>query len=125
MVPFLSIVTPTLQRESLIEACRSIDNQTGDAPWEHVVMVDQEEFNPVLLDRIRHPRRTVAKCPLPHHDGGNTCRRHAWSLTCGQWVAYMDDDNYYADERVFADLLEVLSPLPKIVQMALFPITRL
>lgn len=38
---------------------------------------------------------------------------------------YMDDDNYYADERVFADIAAVLAPLPATVQIALFPINRL
>lgn len=123
--PLLSIITPTLQRESLVAACLSIDSQIGDVTWEHVVMVDQEEFNPDLLARIAHPRRTIAKCPAPHRDGGNTCRRNAWPLTSGQWIAYMDDDNYYADNRVLADACSVLALQPNDIKWALFPITRL
>jgi glycosyltransferase involved in cell wall biosynthesis len=123
-VPVFSIITATLQRDSLLETCRSIDQQTG-VEWEHIVLVDQEEFKPELLDRIRHSRRTIVKCPFPHGNGGNSCRHNGWHLTTGEWVAYMDDDNYYADDRILADLWQAVRPLPEIVKWALFPITRL
>ena len=124
MHPFLSIITPTLQRESLIETCDSIDAQTFPE-WEHIIMVDQEEFDHALLDRLTRPRRKIAKCPIPHRDGGNTCRHNAWPMALGHWVAYMDDDNYYADDQVFADLYGVLAQQPDEIQWALFPILRL
>jgi len=124
MHPFFSIITPSLQRQSLIDTCVSIDRQSC-AEWEHIIMVDQEEFDHVLLDLIAHPRRKIFKCSAPHRDGGNTCRHNAWPMALGSWTYYVDDDNFISDERVFADIYEVLSPLPETVKLALFPINRL
>lgn len=126
---FLSIITPTLQRASLVQTCLSIDTQTGPGcggvPWEHIVMVDQPEFDADLLARIEHPRRVIVHCPVPHRDSGNTCRHNAWHLTSGQWIAYMDDDNYYADDQILFEICYRLALQPSHVKWALFPIDRL
>ncbi len=122
-MPFFSIITPTLQRESLSAACVSVEAQ-GDVEWEHIIMVDQDELNFALLDRIRRPQRIIVKCQSPHRNGGNTCRRNAWSLTTGQWVYYLDDDNLLVSGAL-EEMEKVLTPLPGTVKWALFPIVRM
>jgi glycosyltransferase involved in cell wall biosynthesis len=124
MSKFFSIITPSLLRQSLIRTCESVSSQTCDS-WEHFVICDVEALDQELLKQIEHPQRTIIQCPHPHRDGGNTCRRSAWPLISGEWVFYLDDDNYIADVQVLTDIYAVLSPLPEIVQMGLFPITRL
>ncbi len=112
-----SIITPTLQRESLIKTCESVNGQTYK-DWEHIVMVDCEEMKQSVLDRIEHENRLVVKCPKAHKNYGNTCRHNAWNYATGEYLIYTDDDNWLADERVLEDLSQVTA------DWALFPILR-
>lgn len=116
-----SIISPTLQRQSLIDTCRSVDSQTFK-DWQHIVMVDCEHLREDLLEKIAHPQRLIVKCPVPHRDGGNTCRHNAWELAIGEWCYYLDDDNRLADDNVLVDIDSALMPNPA---WAVFPITRL
>lgn len=111
-----TIITPTVQRESLLKTCESVTNQTC-TEWQHIVMVDCEVGLPIL-SAITHPQRLIVKCPKAHHNGGNTCRHTAWELAQGEYVYYLDDDNFLADERVLEDLKIVTTP------WSLFPILR-
>lgn len=106
-----SIITPTLVRPSLRRLCDSISAQTAE-DWEHIVMIDVPLIvNPVkraLVESIpKDPRRKFIRCGTPHKDFGNTCRWNAWEKTSGDYILYLDDDDYYADERVFETLNEV------------------
>ena len=92
MKPFISIITPTVQRESLLRCCASIDEQTF-SNWQHVLMVDCENYDAILVD-VEHPKRIIAKCDRPHRNSGNTCRHNAWELATGDYVFYVDDDNF-------------------------------
>ena len=111
-----TIITPTILRDSLIRCCESVDRQTS-TDWQHLVMVDTEISNDVL-PRIHHPQRTIIRCERPHDNWGHTCRNRAWTLAKGDYLYYLDDDNYLADERVLKDLDHVISP------WALLPILR-
>lgn len=120
--PFFTLITPTLQRESLVQCCTSISDQTCKS-WQHVVMVDCAELNIPLLRSIEHPQRRIFKCPVPHINGGNTCRHNAWAKAVGKWCYFVDDDNFLADNRVLEDIAEVLAYVAD--QWAIFPIERL
>jgi len=117
-----TIITPSLQRESLIETCRSVDAQ--EVEWEHLVILDCEEYKPSILQRISHPQRFIMKCPMPHRDGGNTCRHDAYKYVTGDYVIYLDDDNTLADFRVLADISFALESA-QTPAWAIFPINRL
>lgn len=79
-------------------------------------------INPVkrgLVESItKDPRRKFIRCGTPHKDFGNTCRWNAWEKASGDYVLYLDDDDYYADNRVLETLNEVTTP------WAIFPCTR-
>lgn len=118
----LSIITPTLVRPTLKRLCESIDAQTN-TDWEHIVMVDV----PLVFDKIKrdtvesltkHPRRKFVRCGQKHDDYGNTCRWNAFAKASGDYIIYLDDDDYLADERVFETLATVTAP------WAIFPIMR-
>lgn len=109
-----SIITPTILRPSLIRLCQSIDHQTC-TDWEHIIMVDWGEA-PDILAQITHPARSIHHCPFPHRNFGNTCRHNAHPLSKGDYLYYLDDDNYLADDRALERLLAVTA------QLALFPI---
>jgi glycosyltransferase involved in cell wall biosynthesis len=118
-----SVITPTLQRQSLIECCRSVDIQDG-AEIQHIVMVDCEHLREDLLEKIARPNRLIVKCERPHQNGGNSCRHNAWKLATGEYIFYLDDDNTLADFRVFADIAFALHQA-NMPAWALFPINRL
>lgn len=115
-MPRYTIITPTVLRTTLVKTCESVESQTF-TDWQHIVMVDREPTYE-LIWLTAHPQRIVIACDKPHHNGGNTCRHNAWELATGDYVYYLDDDNYLADERVLEDLQIVTMP------WALFPILR-
>lgn len=121
MNPFFSVITPTLQRDSLVATCESINSQSFSS-WEHIIQLDQETVDESLFCKIDHPKRFVYQCDSPHRNGGNTCRSLALKHALGSWVLFCDDDNFYSDPDVFNDIAAVL---PRDKQFAIFPIDRL
>jgi glycosyltransferase involved in cell wall biosynthesis len=119
--PIFTIITPTLQRASLINTCASVNAQTCNS-WEHIVVVDQDTLNLSLLHTVRHPQRLILQCDRSHKDGGNTCRHNAWKTANGEWFFYLDDDNYLADDHILED---IYSAIKDVSYWALFPIFRL
>lgn len=115
-----TIITPTLQRRSLIKTCRSVDQQSC-TDWQHIVVVDRPRLKRSLLAEIAHPQRLIIKCPFPHRNYGNTCRHNAWRQAEGDYCLMLDDDNYLADERILEDIAATLADEPR---WALFPILR-
>lgn len=95
----LSIITPTLQRPSLIACMLSVKAQTFE-DWEHIVEVD-------------HPRRG---------DYGNHARHKAWKRATGDWVIYLDDDNSLAHPNALQDISTALEGVDE--KWAIFPIVR-
>lgn len=120
----VSIITPTIQRQSLIRCCESVDCQRGD--WQHIVMVDCEEFNRPIIEKIEeHPNRVIYKCPYPHKNFGNTCRHNAWSLSSGEWIIYLDDDNFLSHRDVLLDIsVAIESNVFFSPEWCIFPIIR-
>jgi glycosyltransferase involved in cell wall biosynthesis len=104
---FISVITPTIQRDSLFLCCESI-NQQSFTDWQHIVIVDCERLNLPMMAKIAHPQRTIIKCQRPHRNFGHSCRHEAWKYTDSTWVSYCDDDNFYAHDDVFAVLNESL-----------------
>jgi glycosyltransferase involved in cell wall biosynthesis len=88
----LTIVTPTILRETLARTCASIDRQ-GFADWEHLVMIDRpaESFS---LQPLMDERRKFIFCQAAHNDYGNSCRRKAYELAQGEYIFCIDDDDF-------------------------------
>lgn len=98
---FFSIITATLGRPSLFDACASIDRQAYHN-WEHIVVADvsKEDFNGSLVPK--HPNRLVVHLdePYPHNDYGNKAKNVAYDYINGDYILYLDDDNYYLGETL-------------------------
>ena len=103
-----SIITPTLQRPSLLATCDSVDAQSYPH-WQHIVMVDCETFDQPLLDKIITPQRMILQCETPHRNGGNSCRKNALSFATGDYIIFLDDDNFLADANVLSSISESLT----------------
>jgi hypothetical protein len=108
----VTIVTVTLGRDSLGEACESVTGQTSD-DWHHVVIGDGVR----PLD-VRHPRRSTlgftrslgAEEPGANMPDGTPNPLQRWALRhldLGDYVCFLDDDNLYEPrfvERMVAAL---------------------
>lgn len=100
------MLTPTLVRATLKRLCDSIDMQT-DTDWEHIVIVDcvPTPEQEVILKSIEHPHRRIVFCTTKHEkDFGNCARRQGFDIAQGEYILQIDDDDYYADDKVFETL---------------------
>ena len=124
MISF-SIITPTIQRLSLIKCCESVDSQTF-SNWEHIIFVDCEEFDRPIIEKIEEsPKRVIYKCPIPHRNFGNTCRHNAWKMSNKDYCLYLDCDNFLAHPDVLAQIASSIdSNIFFTPQWAIFPILR-
>ena len=118
-----SIITPSLARETLVRTCHSIDTQQN-ADWQHIVMIDRPECmlsaaQKARLKEISSPRRQIHLCPQIHRDFGNTCRSNAWDLARGDYLLYLDDDDYYVNDTL-GELEKALAARPSPV-WGIFP----
>ena len=114
--PRYSIITPTILRPSLLKTCESVNTQTC-ADWQHIVIIDGDFENTIPLE-MHHPQRKFLRCERNHNNWGNTCRFNAWMHATGEYIYYLDDDNYLADDRVLETLKSVTA------DWAIFPILK-
>lgn len=122
MTPFFSVITPTIQRESLIRCCESLDNQTF-TKWQHVLQIDAAEYNSSVISRIKvDKRRRIEKCGVHHSNFGNTCRNLAWIRATGRWVIYLDCDNLFTNYDVLMELAIILQGIEE--KWAIIPMFR-
>ena len=116
-----SVITPTLQRNSLIRCCESVHAQTHTG-WEHIVVVDGGPLRADLLNSIAGPKRTVICLGESRRNFGNTPRHIGWKLVEGDYSIYLDDDNYFAHDEALADIARSLDEARP--DLAVFPILR-
>lgn len=123
-----TIITPTVQRETLRQTCDSLNGQTF-TDWQHIIMNDCEFIDDALWKQLENPQRMMIQCQKPHGNGGNTCRHNAYEHATGDYLIYLDDDNTLADDNVLKDIHDALWDTAKdslvLPPWALFPITRL
>ncbi len=124
MKPFFSIITPTLERSSLVQCCESVNVQMFEK-WEHIVVADVDQEHYSIWDQweIRDQRRLCLRSPRVTHQWGNFQRHLAWEWATGEYLLYLDDDNVMAHPTALQEIHEALvsDGLP---DWALFPIHR-
>ena len=103
-----SIITPTLNRKFLEITCESIETQSFDS-WEHIVVSDlpgvkQPEWS-------IHPKRKWITNETRLGCFGNHSRNIGNMAARGEWVGYIDDDDFYADRTAFRRVLEAILTL--------------
>ena len=114
----VTVVTVTLGRDSLAQACASVDAQTyGD--WHHVVLGDG-----VRPADARHPRRSTlgfsrvlgAEEPGANMPDGTPNPLQRWALRhldLGDYVCFLDDDNVY-EPRFLEHMTAALDARPDV-----------
>ena len=122
MKPFFSVITPSLQRQSLIKCCQSVTTQSYDS-WEQIVQIDCTEINKEIFAQIDHSQRWVYLCGERHGHYGNHCRHIAWEKTTGEYLVMLDDDNFLAHKDTLRDIAKRLEAA-QYPDFAIFPIHR-
>lgn len=118
-----TIVTPTICRQSLLRLCRSIDEQT-QSDWEHLVVIDtpkdrlSKNQQQIIASLPSRENRSYSYCTRRHNNYGHTCRHEIWERAQGDYIFYLDDDDYLADPDVLKELDCVTDP------WAIFPVLR-
>ena len=108
MISF-TIITPSLQRESLIKCCRSMESQSYPH-WQHVVALDcaPEDIKHDLMEQIQHPQREIFCCGQKFGNFGNHARWMAWERATGDYLWGVDDDNIVAHDDALKDIASAL-----------------
>jgi glycosyltransferase involved in cell wall biosynthesis len=118
-----TIITPTICRKSLLRLCKSIDRQI-QSDWEHLVIVDiprediTKKESRIIASIPSKVNRSYFYCNKRHDNYGHSCRHHAWGHAKGDYILYVDDDDYLADDNVLKTLNSVTEP------WAVFPVRR-
>src|ERR1700692_3095855 len=108
MKPFFSVITPSLQRESLVRCCQSVDEQTFEN-WQHIVGIDAEQQDRKLIDKTeRTEKRIFVSWMRKFGNWGNTPRHMAWEHATGDYLLYLDDDNEIFRPDALADIAAAL-----------------
>lgn len=116
-----TIITPTVLRPSLYKACKRLEGQSYDN-WEHIVMIDIP--GAPVPTWLKHPKRKIFHCDRAHKNVGNTCRHNAFPHITGDYVLYLDDDNFY-HKRSLALLADAIMRAYKEPHWGIFPMIRL
>jgi len=127
MIPKLTIITPTILRESLRDACGVIDRMQYKN-WEHIVMVDMRRDQPTeqqrkLLEDIKHEQRIIKFCGRKHNNYGNTCRHIACGVATGDFIGFNDDDDRFVEDA-FSVIVEELIRIKTVPDAIYYPAMR-
>lgn len=110
----IAVVIPTVLRPHLVRSIRSVANQTVDAHINIIVGVDYALGDTRILDEIRQyqsPNRTITIISLGYSTskarGGMYPNRYGGAIRTicsyaanAPYVAYLDDDNWYAPNHL-------------------------
>ena len=116
--PKVNIITVTLNRPSLIQACKSVDEQTYKN-WHHFILGDG-----VLPDEVRHPNRSVfgfshaygKEEPGLNMPDGTPNPLQRWALNnlkLDEYFCFLDDDNIY-DKNFLKKMVAAIENSPEI-----------
>lgn len=92
----ISIITPTIGRESLKITCGQMDVQM-DTNFEHVVAFDGSM--PEDLPHYLSGRKVVAT-GTRFNDYGHSVRKFAWDFCDSEYIGYVDDDDYFTADAI-------------------------
>ena len=96
-----SILTPDHGRESLKRTWESIEKQTY-TNWEHILVFDGEEQKAAELPyyKTTYPKQKRVFTGQNYNDFGHTPRKIGWEACSGDYIVYIDTDDYYAPEAL-------------------------
>jgi glycosyltransferase involved in cell wall biosynthesis len=114
----VSVILPTYNRyEHLLHAIRSCLNQTY--PFVEVIIIDDASTDPRYRDGTLHrfPQTTVIHLPVNQRQKYGTLaaqgmtRQEGLLIARGEWIAFLDDDDWFHSEKI-EHQLEALRSFP-------------
>lgn len=97
----VSIVIPTYARQdATVRAIRSVLAQDG--PFEEVLVVDDASPEPFVLPADLAGDRRVRLERLEQNAGESGARNYAVEAARGEWIAYLDSDDYWLPGKLRA-----------------------
>ncbi|MDS0300396.1 glycosyltransferase [Halogeometricum sp. S1BR25-6] len=112
--PLVSVVVPAYGRpEYLPAAVRSVVEQTYDAV--EILVVDDcspDPIEPTLTEFVEDPAVDLTVVRHPVNRGANAARNTGIEESGGEFVAFLDDDDYWRPEKLerFVDAFERAGP---------------
>lgn len=103
MIPEFSVVIPLYNRANYIaKSVQSVLNQTYSS-FELIVVDDASEDNSVeIVSEILDPRINVIQLPI--NLGNAAARNEGWKAARGNWIIYLDSDDWF--ENSYLEILE-------------------
>lgn len=111
------MITPTIFRPQLEITCQSIDKQLCDClEIEHIIIHDgpkQPEFEE-LEKAFNSDHRKIYYTKERYGKYGDGPRKEAWQYATGDYILYIDDDDWYINNtfKVIQDHLELTDNKP-------------
>lgn len=114
-----TIITPTIGRTTLYKTIESIQNQTY-TNFQHIILADgQRELGNAGFTRTLYIQNDIKlriydkgeiELIFTHNTNnfGNTQRHIAWYLAQGDYILYLDDDDYYSDPTALEQIANAL-----------------
>lgn len=105
MPPQVSIVIPTHNRPALVRrAVRSVLRQTMQ-DWEAII-IDDGSATPVTPETLGTDDPRVSVIRRDHGSGVSSARNAGIAAARGPWVAFLDDDDYWAPQKLEIQLAQ-------------------
>lgn len=105
----VSVIIPTYKRSTtIVRAVESVLNQTYDS-IECLVVNDNEkndEYSLELYEKLRPYTETnkVELLEQEHHKNGAAARNHGIKHAKGEYIAFLDDDDWWVDSKIFKEV---------------------
>lgn len=96
-----SIITPSINRKELKKTIKSIDSQSYQN-WEHLVYFDG------IKTRYKNTDRRTFVTTEKTNNFGNTQRYLASLAAKGDYIMYIDDDDFYCNKEAFKKIAEFI-----------------
>lgn len=98
--PKFSIITPTILRATADRTMASVDAQTSD-DYEHIVIVDGlYPQSAIVHARWKSKLRRFIGLATRYNDCGATPRNIGVQEARGEFIVYLDDDDYYVPDAI-------------------------
>ena len=102
-MPKVSVVLPTFERWPLLSRALSSVLEQTEADLEVLVIDDcSSDETPAQLAAVTDPRLRVLR--QDPNQGVARARNRAIGEACGEWIAFLDDDDFWAPTRLSAHL---------------------
>lgn len=98
------VLTPTIGKKELSQACASVAAQTH-TNVEHIVVVDGPQFADKVSDVLKNTNAKVTRCDLPHNTGGAGYYGHRIiagfsKLIDADYITILDEDNWVEPNHI-------------------------